>query len=151
MLSPSMSFVKIRNFVFLLLLPSFLAVKVKPNNDGVYVLTESSLEKTIQSLDSVLVLFYSPKCQSCHQAESQLAKIVQLITARKLDIAVAKIDVTSSSNKMGPWAGGRGQRATSKLVGQYQLERLPSHLFFVAGGLAKYHGGKLSKSSIALL
>ena len=50
---------------------------LKPDKNGVFQISEDqeSIEHAIKTLDSVLVTFYSPKCQSCLEAETELNKV----------------------------------------------------------------------------
>ena len=46
--------------------------KIKTDKNGIYILDNSNIEDGIKLLDSVVVAFYSPKCRSCLEAESEL-------------------------------------------------------------------------------
>ena len=72
----------------------------------------------------MVVAFYSPKCHSCRLLESELSQIVAILTSKGLEIDVAKADVSQS-------------RA---LGDRYQLQKLPTLMFFVADGIVKYQG-----------
>jgi thioredoxin-like negative regulator of GroEL len=85
---------------------------------------QGNFDQTIKNLDSVLVAYYSPKCRSCSMMEPELAKVAQVLNTKQLDIYVAKIDI--SKNR--------------EIMGKHQVTKLPTLIFYVAGGIAKYKG-----------
>ena len=109
------------------MMTSSAAAKLPRDPYGVYLLDQDSIELGIKELDSVLIVFYSPRCHSCRHVETELGKVVQIVSGKGLDIHVAKVDVSMDHRQT--------------LGDRYQLQRLPSLKFFVAGGVANYRQG----------
>ena len=55
---------------------------VRPDKYGVYLLDKENIDSGIRDLDSVLVVFYSPQCYSCKNLESELKKVVQILSSK---------------------------------------------------------------------
>ena len=70
-----------------------------------------------------------PKCRSCRDAESELAKVVNLLSSKQVEVHVAKADVSKTKD-----------RTKTSLGDRYQLQKLPTLMFFVADGIVKYQG-----------
>lgn len=104
---------------------------LRKDKSGVYLLTESEMASAVKELDSVLVAFYSPKCRSCRTAETELSKVAKIFSTSAAkdhqDIFVGKIDVSKEKSVMD----------------RYQLKKLPTLIFFVAGGAVPYPQGRL--------
>ena len=104
---------------------------LRKDGSGVYLLTEDEMAIAVKELDSVLVAFYSPKCRSCRTAETELSKVAKILstsaTKDHQDIFVGKIDVSKEKSVMD----------------RYQLKKLPTLIFFVAGGAVPYPQGRL--------
>ena len=103
--------------------------KLKPDKNGIYIFDNANIEEGIKELDSVLVAFYSPKCRSCLEAESELEKVVKILSAKEVDVRVAKADVSRDKDQ-----------SKTSLGDRYQLQKLPTLMFFVADGIVKYQG-----------
>ena len=56
-----------------------LVLSLKKDGDNVYLLNADNLEKSVEFLDSLLVVFYSPNCQSCRDFETMLPKIGKFV------------------------------------------------------------------------
>lgn len=108
----------------------------KKDKNDVYLLHQNNIEEAIKRLDSLLVVFYSPKCQSCRQIESDLPKLVTLMASKDLEISIGKVDMAN-------------KETSQSLVDRYQLEKLPTLVFFVADGIVPYKKRSLEPSSIA--
>ena len=61
--------------LFLCLLFLGICESLKTDGSNVYLLNLANLEVSVKNLDSLLVVFYSPKCQSCRALEDILPKI----------------------------------------------------------------------------
>ena len=103
--------------------------KLKTDKNGIYIFDNANIEEGIKELDSVLVAFYSPKCRSCLEAESELEKVVKILSAKEVDVRVAKADVSRDKDQ-----------SKTSLGDRYQLQKLPTLMFFVADGIVKYQG-----------
>ena len=112
--------------------------KLKTDKNGIYIFDNTNIEEGIKELDSVLVAFYSPKCRSCLEAESELEKVVKILSAKEVDVRVAKADVSRDKDQ-----------SKTSLGDRYQLQKLPTLMFFVADGIVKYQG-RFPKNVVAL-
>ena len=73
--------------------------KLKTDKNGIYIFDNANIEEGIKELDSVLVAFYSPKCRSCLEAESELEKVVKILSAKDVEVRVAKADVSQDKDR----------------------------------------------------
>ena len=59
------------------------------------------------------------KCGSCRDVESELAKVIKLLSARQVEVHVAKADLSQDKD-----------RTKTSLGDRYQLQKLPTLITF---------------------
>ena len=106
-----------------------------PEDEGVWVLTDSNFEEALTLQPNLLVEFYAPWCGHCKKLAPEYSKAAQRLLKNNPPVRIAKVDATENS--------GLAQR--------FNIEGYPTLKYFVEKSPTEYGGGRTEDSIVSFI
>ena len=63
-------------------------IRLEKDSSEIYILNSENIDYAVKTLDSLLVVFYSPKCQSCLELQALLPKVGKYFLKDKMLLSI---------------------------------------------------------------